>query len=381
MKPRYLLTATEIDTYKFACRKPLLDMMRDRGYEVHVAIPSESVAEQVQGWGYASHLLPLVRDSLNPVKEYRTLRAFRKVRSDVRPAIAHHFTSKAVLYGSMAGAPICISTVTGIGFSLTGGMTGLKGKAFAWLSRLMHKRALKNCRFVIFQNADDMEAFLELGILPREKAVLIQGSGVDMKANHPSMRKPRVDGKVRFVFLSRLIAPKGIYELVEASRALLREAPGSVEVVLCGATDPQNPKSIRDEELNGWVKEGLIVYKGVVPNAVAAFEDADVAVLPSYWLEGLPRSMVEAAAMGLPVITTSSSGCRDAVIDGETGLMIPPRDSNALLEAMRRLANNPELRQKMGNAGRKFVENRYSVEAVLEQTWNVYKRSGAEAQA
>lgn len=356
-------------------------MMRDFGFEVHVAIPSASVAAQVQEWGYASHLLPLVRDSLNPFKEYGTLRAFKRVRREVAPAIAHHFTSKAVLYGSMAGAPICISTVTGIGFSLTGGMSGIKGKAFAWLSRLLHKRALRNCQYVIFQNADDLEAFVELGILPREKSILIQGSGVDMAANHPSKRRPHSHDRVRFVFLSRLIAPKGIYELVEATREVLRESPNSIAVVLCGATDPQNPKSITEQELESWVQEGLIEYRGVVPNAVAAFEEADVAILPSYWLEGLPRSVVEAAAMGLPVITTSSSGCRDAVVDGETGLMVPPRDAKALAAAMKKLAGNPELRQKMGEAGRKFVENRYSVEAVLEQTWNVYKRSGAETPA
>lgn len=356
-------------------------MMRDWGYEVHVAIPSDAVSEQVREWGYTSHVLPLVRDSLNPVKEFQTLRAFKAVRSSVGPAIAHHFTSKAVLYGSMAGAPICIATVTGIGFSLTGGMTGIKGKAFAWLSRILHRRALMRCQFVIFQNADDMEAFIEMRILPRDKAILIQGSGVDMAANHPSKRRPHTSNRVRFVFLSRLIAPKGIYELVEAARSILNESPNSIEVVLCGATDPQNPKSITESELRAWVNEGLIEYRGVVPNAVAAFEEADVAILPSYWLEGLPRSMVEAAAMGLPVITTSSSGCRDSVVDGKTGIMVPPRDSKALADAMKRLASDPKLRQKMGEAGRKFVENRYSVEAVLEQTWNVYKRSGAETQA
>jgi glycosyltransferase involved in cell wall biosynthesis len=272
----------------------------------------------------------------------------------------------------MAGAKLCISTVTGIGFSLTGGMGGLKGKLFAAVSGALHRRAFRNCNKVIFQNADDMRVFLEHKLLPEEKAILIQGSGVDMSQNHPSERKPH-EGPVRFVFLSRLIAPKGIYELVEATKRLHEELPGKCEVVLAGATDPQNPKSITESELLEWVRQGILKYVGVVPNAVAAFESADVAVLPSYWLEGLPRSMVEAAAMGLPVITTTSSGCRDSVVDGVTGFAVPPKDAEALLEAMKKLANDQDLRTKMGLEGRKFVENRYSVEAVLEQTWRVYE--------
>ncbi len=370
--PRYLLTATEIDTYKFACRKPLLDMMRDKGYEVHVAIPSQAVFDQVKGWGFTPHLLSLTRDSLNPLKERKTLQSFKNIQTEVNPDIAHHFTSKAVLYGSIAGAKICIATVTGIGFSLTGGMSGIKGKAFATLSGALHRKAFRNCNTVIFQNADDMHVFLDQKLLPKEKAVLIQGSGVDMNQNHPSKRVSH-EGPVRFVFLSRLIAPKGIYELVEASMRLHNELPGQCEVVLAGATDPQNPKSITEGELKKWVDEGILKYVGIVPNAVTAFESADVAILPSYWLEGLPRSMVEAAAMGLPVITTTSSGCKDSVVNGVTGFAVPPKDADGLFEAMKKLANEPELRTKMGMEGRKFVENRYSVEAVLEQTWRVYE--------
>lgn len=369
---RYLLTATEIDTYKFACRKPLLDMMQQKGYEVHVAIPSQAVFEQVQGWGFTPHLLHLTRDSLNPLREWKSVKSFKQVRKIVNPDIAHHFTSKAVLYGSMAGARICVATVTGIGFSLTGGMSGLKGKLFAAASKFLHRRALRNCNSVIFQNADDMHVFLEHKLLPREKATLIQGSGVDMIQNHPAKLKPH-EGPIRFVFLSRLIAPKGIYELVEAVNRLHNELPGQCEVVLAGAIDPQNPKSITEAELKKWVDEGILKYVGVVSNAVAAFEFADVAILPSYWLEGLPRSMVEAAAMGLPVITTTSSGCKDSVVDGVTGFAVPPKDAGALFEAMKKLANDPDLRTKMGMEGRKFVENRYSVEAVLEQTWRVYE--------
>lgn len=195
-----------------------------------------------------------------------------------------------------------------------------------------------------------------------------------MNQNHPSKREPEGE-KVKFLVLSRLIAPKGIREFVEAAREVEKRLPGKCEFVLAGAIDPENPQRISEEELAEWQREGIVKWIGVVPNAVEAFKSASVAVLPSYWLEGLPRSMVEAAAMGLPVITTSNSGCKDAVVDGVTGFMIPPREVAPLIEAMMKLAESKELREKMGAAGREFVQERYSVETVVAKTVAVYERA------
>lgn len=371
---RYLLCAHENDTYKFVCRKPLLDKMASLGYEVHVAIPAGPLEAQVKEWGYIPHALPLSRGSLNPMKEWGTVNSFKALHREVRPKLTHNFTSKAVLYGSLAGSGRIVSTITGIGFSLTGGMTGLKGFVFRTISTALHKKALRRCRFVTFQNQDDLDVFLSLGILPSEKSILIQGSGVDMNQNHPSKREPEGE-KVKFLVLSRLIAPKGIREFVEAAREVEKRLPGKCEFVLAGAIDPENPQRISEEELAEWQREGIVKWIGVVPNAVEAFKSASVAVLPSYWLEGLPRSMVEAAAMGLPVITTSNSGCKDAVVDGVTGFMIPPREVAPLIEAMMKLAESKELREKMGAAGREFVQERYSVETVVAKTVAVYERA------
>lgn len=369
---RYLLCAHENDTYKFVCRKPLLDMMAGKGFEIHVAIPAGQLEKQVVEWGYTPHLLPLSRGSLNPLKELGTYRSFKELHRSLQPTLTHNFTSKAVLYGSLAGSGAIVSTITGIGFSLTGGMSGLKGKVFETLSTALHRRACaKNAR-VIFQNADDMQVFLDHGILQRQRAVLIQGSGVDMSFNHPSKRIVH-SGKVRFVMLSRLIGPKGVRELVEAARIVEQRQPGLCAFILVGAIDEENPKRISREELDAWQAEGIVDWLGVVPNAVEAFKDADVAVLPSYWLEGLPRSMVEAAAMGLPLITTSNSGCKDALIDGETGIIVPPREVEPLADAILKLALSRDLREQYGTAGRKFVEARYSIESVLEQTERVYE--------
>lgn len=371
---KYLLCAHENDTYKFAVRKPLVDFVASQGFEVHIAIPAGPLAEQVRSWGYTPHPLPLSRGSLNPLKERAALSAFKALHNQLRPDLTHNFTSKAVLYGSLAAKGTVISTITGIGFSLTGGMSGVKGKVFSALSRRLHKKAMARCALVTFQNQDDLDAFVGLGILPRSKTVLIQGSGIDMVQNHPSKRVPH-DGPVKFVLLSRLIRPKGVIEFVEAARMVHEKAPGQAQFVMAGAIDAENPQRVTEDEVAAWQQEGAVSWIGTVPNAVEAFKDADVAVLPSYWLEGLPRSMVEAAAMGLPVITTSNSGCKDSVIDGETGIMIPPKDSNALAEAMLTLLASRELREQMGKAGRAFVEDRYSVESVVSQTWAVYERA------
>lgn len=367
---QYLLTATETDPLKFKSRKPLLDMMASRGFDVHVAIPESPVVEQVCGWKIPVHGLPIDRGSLNPFAEYRTLREFRNLIRGLNPHLSHHFTSKAVLYGSLAGGPAVLATVTGVGFSLSGGASGLKSKIIGTVSRRLHRQAFANCCRVVFQNSDDLDEFVASGLVSKEKCALIRGSGVDMAENHPNKRRPHT-GPPRFVMLSRLIAAKGVREFVSAARAL-RNSGIAAEFVLAGNLDPDNPTGIPREEVDAWVREGIVRYDGPLPNAVEAFAEADVAVLPSYWREGLPRSLVEGAAMGLPVVTTNCHGCRDTVVPEKTGILVEPKDSVQLADAMRRLAESKELRETMGSAGRAFVEERYSMDRVLAETWTLY---------
>ncbi len=371
-RPKYLLTSIQPGLF-FRSRLPLLDAMSALGWEVHVAMP-ETLAwkDALEERGMNIHEIRLHRGSTHPMRELETLRDFRQIVKHVKPQLSHHFSSKAVIYGSLAGSGIQISTLTGIGFSLVGAGTIRERLPTRLLAPLLYRAALKRNAQVIFQNEDDRTEFMKRRLVRSGSTRLLPGSGVDMEYYHPTQRAEN-PGPTRFTLLARMIREKGVVEFVEAARILSVKHPGKFEFCLCGPLDPQNPSALNRSEIEAWVDSGVVSWLKDVPDGVEAYRHSAVAVLPSYH-EGLPRALVEASAMGLPVISTDTRGCRDVVVDGITGVLVPVRNVQSLADAMERLGLDPQLRNRYGTEGRSHVESRYGVDRIVRETLDIYRR-------
>lgn len=365
---RFLLTTIQASTV-IRSRLPLLRQMQDYGWQVHVAIPPSPEAVHLATWGIGVHEIPLRRGSANPFLELRAWMALRRLVRQIRPDLCHHISSKAVIYGGLSGARLNVATVTGIGFSLDGG-SGLRALPVKVAAPRMYRAALGRCGKVIFQNESDRELFVVRGLVDVGKTMIIRGSGVDVRHLNPGLRAPNA-GRTRFVLLARMLRSKGVCEFVEAARIVRRRTRHPVEFVLAGPTDCENPSALRSDEIYAWEREGVVRWLGEVRGPEEAYRDADVAVLPSH-REGVPRSILEASAMGLPVITTDAPGCADAVIHGETGIKVPVQNADLLADAIEWMLLRPDLRRKMGAGGREFVSEQFCMRKVIDETVSVY---------
>ncbi|GAB4128941.1 MAG: glycosyltransferase family 4 protein [Rhodothalassiaceae bacterium] len=281
-----------------------------------------------------------------------------------RPGAVLGLSTKPVIYGSLAawlaGVPRRYALVAGLGYVFTddGAPQGLKRRALRRLVTLLYRMAFRVCDCVFFHNADDLETFVGHGLLPRAKAELTTGSGVDLDEFRPA---PLPDGPVTFLLIARLLREKGIREYVEAAR-MLRARGVQAQFLLLGDVD-SNPGSLKRDEAMSWVSEGLIEWPGEVEDVRPWIARSHVYVLPS-WREGVPRSTQEAMAMGRPVITTDAVGCRETVDHGVNGFLVPVRDPEALAHAMFRFIENPALIETMGRESRRLAEERFDVHEI-----------------
>jgi glycosyltransferase involved in cell wall biosynthesis len=281
--------------------------------------------------------------------------------TELKPDLFLGYTIKPVVYGSLAaahaGVPGIYSMITGLGSAFSG--SGIKAALIRRLVIFLYRRALRHNARVFFQNPDDIALFSRMGILKAgEQAVRIPGSGVDVHEFQPA---PFPKG-LSFLLIARLLREKGIAEYAEAARRIRQHHP-HVRFRLAGWLD-ENPDSIREDELQAWVDEGTLEYLGRLDDVRPALADSSVFVLPSYYREGIPRTLLEALAMGRPIITTDMPGCRLTVKDGENGYLAAARDAHALAEAMERFIEQPEMIAKMGVASRSLAETQFDVHIV-----------------
>ncbi len=369
-KPRYLLATIQIDGVA-RYRLPILRAMQDRGWEVHAMVPRTAGLEELQSRGVIIHSVDVDRGSTNPLQEMRTLRQFKEIIGSVNPDLSHHFSTKAVIFGCLPNIGLNVATVTGIGYSLSGKGSSLKKRPAQIMAKQMYRAAMKHCDRVIFQNEHDQNVFIQRKIAKADQTEVIQGSGIDMTHYHPQKRNHR-EGPVRFALVARMLVSKGVADFVAAAKMASERTQVPCEFLLVGPLDHQNPSCIRESQIREWESQGYVKWVGPFSDSLDVYKDADVAVLPSYYNEGLSRSLVEAAAMGLPIITTDNPGCRDTVLPNESGLVVPMRNPEQLANAMVKLANEFELRQSMGRSGRLFVESRFSKEYVIDRVMETY---------
>jgi glycosyltransferase involved in cell wall biosynthesis len=344
----------------------------DAGYEVHIAAPGDTASEQrLAGSGFHLHRLAMHRHKINPVSELRSLWEIYLTHKRLKPDIVHLVTIKPVIYGGiaarMAGVPSVVSAISGLGYAFAG--ANLRNRAINLLVRPLYRLALGHqTQRVIFQNDNDRMTIERLGVDLTGKAEMIPGSGVDLGVFRPA---PPPDGPVTVVLASRLLRDKGIAEFVEAARILKREG-STARFVLAGDAPRGNPASVPQHMLDAWKAEGAVEFWGFRTDMPDVLAQSHIVVLPSYYREGLPKALIEAAACGRAVITTDAPGCREAIIEGKTGRLVPVRDSAALANAMRGLIEDEAARVEMGIAGRKHAEQVFSIEHVTRRHLDIY---------
>lgn len=352
-------------------RLPLAMAAKEAGFDVHVATMAGPSASQIVAHGLSHHVIPMTRSGKNPVQELHTLFALWRLFRRLRPGLVHAVTIKPVLYGGiaarLAGVPAYVAAVSGLGFVFTRSTQG-----FDFVRRsavILYRLALghPNSR-VIFQNANDCEVLSRAGVIRPPQVVMVRGSGVDLDRFRAT---PEPKGAPVAIMVSRLLRDKGVCEFVAAARASAGCASG-LRWVLVGSPDPGNPASISDAEFKLWEREGLVECMGEQTDIASLYAYAHIAVLPSY-REGLPKSLIEAAACARAVVTTDVPGCRDAIEPDATGLLVPARDSAALAAAVQRLADDPDLRRRFGAAGRELAEREFDIRKVVQAHLDVYQ--------
>jgi len=347
-------------------RGALLDAFLGKGLQVHVAAPDlpldSIVRQQLEAKGMVVHEVPMHRTGTNPLADLSTLFALHRLMQKLRPSHVLAYTIKPVIYGLLAArltaVPNRFALITGLGSAFGGETSGSRGGLRALVSRL-YAQSLKGAHRVFFQNPDDRNLFWSLGILGKATpTIIVNGSGIDVSTFSVV---PLPQG-ANFLLIARLIGDKGVREYVEAARRVLAQFPDAT-FSLVGWID-ENPDAIAQSELDAWVSEGVIRYLGRMKDVRPAISASSVFVLPSYYREGTPRTVLEAMAMGRPVITTDAPGCRETVKDGDNGFLVPVKSVDALTEAMLRLIREPVLRELMGQRSRKVAEDKYDVHKV-----------------
>ncbi len=373
--PAKVVLYANTDWYLYNFRRSLALALQRTGCEVLLLSPSGPYGEKLRKLGLRWEPLPMDRRSLNPLREFALLWHLTRLFAHERPALVHSFTIKCAVYGSLAarfaGVRARINAVAGMGYVFIS--DELKARLLRPVVRVLLRAALdgKNARLVL-QNADDVELFERAGLTEHGNIRLIRGSGVNCEQfARRNSAQSRQQGISRVLLAARLLWDKGIAEYVEAAR-ILRAQGRSVQFLLAGTPDPGNPAAIPVKTIQGWVAEGLVDWLGHVDDMPALLATVDVVALPSY-REGLPKSLIEAAACGLPLVATDVPGCREVITDGKDGLLVPVRDAVALAAAIARLLDDRELAARLGAAAREKALAEFDERIVIERTLAVYQ--------
>ncbi len=344
-------------------RGELIKTLKNFGHNVITLGPEKDFNEEVRALGADYAQIPLRRNGVNPAYDLYTLLYITKKIKETKPDKVLSYAVKPVIYGSLAAALAGVkdiySMITGLGY-LFGNRTK-KQKFLSTLIYPLYKKALSKNKVVFFQNPDDLELFRSLKLLSdKQSCVLINGSGVDL--NYYQYTPAKIE-PISFLLMARLIWDKGVAEYVSAARNLKKRYP-KISFYLLGPFD-SNPNAIKKSDIDTWENEGVISYLGEAKDVRPYLSNyCSVFVLPSFYREGIPRSILEAMSMGRPIVTTDAPGCRETVKDGVNGFLVPVRDASALEKAMEKFILHPELIPKFGLASRKIAEEKYDVHKV-----------------
>ncbi len=366
-----VLLVANTDWYLFRFRLPLAQYLRERGIEVVLVSPPGPYVSSMQAASFRWWEWKVERRGLNPWSETKAIWKLRQIIWAEQPNLIHLHTIKPVIYGSLAVWPshqiALVRSITGRGYALLAGE--LRARLLGWFVRSIYRIALNiGNGITVFENETDRQFFIAEGLVDPNVTTVIEGVGVDTSKYIP-LAEP--DGEPVVVLAGRLLRDKGVDVFVDAARLLRQRIVA--RFVLVGHPDAGNPSSISVQTLERWIKEGVIEWWGWQSDMQKVFARCHIVCLPSLG-EGIPTVLLEAAASERPIVTTDVPGCRDVIIPGVTGLLVPPRDPVALAHALERLICDQYSRQTMGKAGRELIMQRFSVDIVNAANYRMYKQ-------
>jgi glycosyltransferase involved in cell wall biosynthesis len=356
----------------FNFRKSLMESIVGAGARlVAMGAGGDGYERPLADSGFDVRAIPLSRSGIAPLSDAWLVLHLVHFLRHWRPAIVHTFTIKPAIFGTLAAAlarvPVRVVTITGLGHSFTSA-----GRVVRAIVTHLYRAALRRADLVFFQNAEDHSLFLQLGLVTADRSRVVPGSGVDLR-RFSVVPLPSRDGKpVRFLMVARLLREKGVMEFVEAARRVTAGHP-QVSFQLLGGPDPRNPTSLGPQELTQLRDSSVVEWIDEVEDVRPYIAAADVLVLPSY-REGLPRSLLEGAAMGRAIVTTDTVGCRDVVEDGANGYLVRVMDAADLAQALEKLSIEPDLVARMGAASRARAERLFDERLVIRETLATYER-------
>lgn len=344
-------------------RAGLIRALVAEGYEVVAVAPNDAYASRLAELGCRFVALPMDNKGTHPGRDLLLFFRFLNLLRRERPDVFLGYTIKPNVYGSLAahmlGIPV-VNNIAGLGTAF------IRNNWLTRLVRLLYKTAFSRSHHVFFQNNEDLQMFVERGLVPADKVSRLPGSGIDLGVFHYVPMSSLENRSFCFLLVARLLWDKGVGEYVEAARMVRRKYPATTFQLL-GFLDVKNQTAVSSVQMDDWVNEGVVEYLGVADDVKPYLAAADCVVLPSY-REGVPRSLLEAAAMGRPIVTTDAIGCRDAVDDGVNGLLCCVGDASDLAEKMQRIVEmSPIERELMGNAGRKKMEFEFDEKIVIDR--------------
>jgi glycosyltransferase involved in cell wall biosynthesis len=369
-KPKLFL-AVNVDWFFLSHRLPIALEAQKRGYEVTIFTIDTGKKTEIESYGLRCISLPTSRSGTNIWQELKVIALFWQYYKNEKPDIIHHVALKPVTYGSIVCRFLKIKNVTN---ALSGmGFLFANPEKVSFTRRVLlflFKIAFKNPSLkFIFQNEDDLNIVVQSGVVSRAQCHIIKGSGVAL--DEFAYVQENTEGVTRYVLPARMLTDKGVVEYVQAAKIVGSKFPNKAKFILAGAIDMGNKAGITEAQIRAWEQEGYVEYIGFQTDMVKVVREANVIVLPSY-REGLPKSLIEACAIGRAIITTDVTGCRDVVSEGVNGLIVPAKNVELLAQAIEKLLFDTDLRKKMGKNGRQIAEREFSLQSVIEKTFHIY---------
>lgn len=366
-----IFIVVNVDWFFLSHRKDVALVAQKTGWDVTIVTADTGKLNDIEAIGLKTINLPMSRSGMNIKEELGTLFFLRRLYKLEKPDVVHHVGMKTILWGTLAAkfAHVngVVNAISGLGGFFAEENKGLMAKLMPKVLKFSHNRKNLLC---IFQNDEDKGLYVRNGIIKSDQARYIKGSGVNL--NEFCYTPEPAEGKTRVILTARMIVEKGIFILTEAAEKLRSKYEDKVEFLLVGGLD-DHPGAITKEQLDAVCDGSYIQWLGYRTDVKELLQSSHIVAFPSYYMEGLPKSLIEADAIGRPVITCNSVGCKETVIDGYNGYLIPTKDVDALVEKLDILLGDAKLRQEMGKNSRKYAEENFSIDVVIERHLKIYE--------
>lgn len=365
-----IVYVVNVDWFFMSHRLPLAKHALEEGNEVYILTADTGWRKELENLGVKFVDIPFKRSGINPFHEIKCISQLVSEYKRIKPDIVHHITLKSSLCGSIAakiaGVKNVINAISGFGYMFTDDRKGLVKTILSAVIKVAYRS--KHFSFIL-QNPDDINSVKKMNLVPNENVYLIKGSGVNL--NTYAYTEPIAKDKLEVLFPARILRDKGVVELIESAQLLKDKYFDCVKFVLAGDCDEENPAVLHESELKELLVDNYIEWIGYIKNMYPVYQQADIVALPSY-REGLPKSLIEACAVGRPIVTTNAIGCKECVVNGINGYLVPVKSVNDLADALESLIIDEKKRLSFGKCSRKMAEQVFSIDSVIDKTFAIY---------